>query len=284
MRTVVPRRAVYLFLCLATLGTACIKAPPATVELSEVVGEQIAQMQTSHEEFARLYYAKLREDVERFLAEKWIPSFLAKAVENPGFRTDLDLSYEVASLAPEDIQPRLSIPDGALSPEAEAWLHQGIEQAIENQRAELGHVLIGFGEEALHQIQLQREEMLKPLQEQEAFILKELREGYADLQRAQAAIKAYLASAVRLQEERDVVLKKLGLLDQQQKVLDTAMTLGDQARRLLDKAEDAEEGIAKYKSLLEKGLGKLRGIKSPNGETEPSPNADVPEEPDTGNP
>jgi hypothetical protein len=62
------------------------------------------------------------------------------------------------------------------------------------------------------------------------------------------------------------------------------MTLGDQARRLLDKAEDAEEGIAKYKSLLEKGLGKLRGIKSPNGETEPSPNADVPEEPDTGNP
>ncbi len=73
------------------LGAACVSAPKETVELSEIVDEQIARMQVSHEGFVRLYYASLREDVNTFMEERWIPTFLQEVLTpvEAGLRIDL---------------------------------------------------------------------------------------------------------------------------------------------------------------------------------------------------
>jgi len=62
------------------LVVGCPSAPKHTVELAEIVDKQIAEMEASHETFVRLYYAKLREDVDQFMEQKWIPHFLANVV------------------------------------------------------------------------------------------------------------------------------------------------------------------------------------------------------------
>jgi hypothetical protein len=56
-----------VLICLLILTVGCASAPKQTVELAEIVDSQIAEMQTSHEKFVRLYYDKIRSDVERFM-------------------------------------------------------------------------------------------------------------------------------------------------------------------------------------------------------------------------
>ncbi len=66
------RGRAYRTCCLAMVITvsACVTAPQETVVLSEIVGEQIAELQSSHEAFVRYYYARLRGEVEQFLTKE----------------------------------------------------------------------------------------------------------------------------------------------------------------------------------------------------------------------
>ena len=66
------------------LALGCVSAPRATVELAEITDQQIAEMQASHEKFVRLYYDKLRDDVDHFMEQRWIPQFLSNVVEGRG--------------------------------------------------------------------------------------------------------------------------------------------------------------------------------------------------------
>ena len=239
----------------------CIRAPKATVRLSEIVGEQTAQMQSSHEGFVKLYYAMLRVDVDQFLKKVWISSFLAKAAVNKQFRKDLDSAYAISRLDTNVVEIRLRA-GAALPPDIEAALLKGIANAIEQERAKVGQVLIGFGEGALKQIGLQREEMMSPIDEQERIVLEELRDGYADLQRAQAAIKGYLASAVKVEEERSAVLQKLGLLGSQKKILGAALAAGDAAAKALAIAKDGEKGVQDFLKKLQEGKDKIEALRN----------------------
>ena len=68
---------------------ACAATSPKTVELSLVTEEQTVQIQKSHIRFVQGYYDKLRDEVTRFMEDRWIPLFLSKAVQNQKFRKDL---------------------------------------------------------------------------------------------------------------------------------------------------------------------------------------------------
>lgn len=57
-------RPIFFLVTAAVVLCGCIRAPVATVELSEIVNEQIAAMQKSHESFVTLYYDQLRTDVD----------------------------------------------------------------------------------------------------------------------------------------------------------------------------------------------------------------------------
>src|SRR5262245_6696473 len=88
---------------LALLLGACAVAPKETVELSETVNQQIAQMQASHVKFVRLYYDGLRKDVDEFMAQRWTPLFLSNVIEGKGeqskkFRAQLDRGYALANV------------------------------------------------------------------------------------------------------------------------------------------------------------------------------------------
>lgn len=239
----------------------CIRAPRATVQLSEIMGEQVSQMQVSHEGFVKLYYEGLRQDIDQFLKDTWIPLFLGKAVENQDFRKDLDFAYALSKVNPDSVQ--IGLRQGASLPsDVEAALFEGIQRAVSQGGAKLGQVLIDFGQAALLEVQLQRITMMQPVDEQERMVLEEIRDGYADLQRAQASIKGYLESAVQVEEERDVILERLGLLKTQKKVLNVALRAGDAASTVLEKAESGEEAVKEFLKKLEEGRAAIEAVKN----------------------
>jgi ribosome-associated translation inhibitor RaiA len=87
-----------------------------------------------------------------------------------------------------------------------------------------------------------------------------LRQGYADLLRGSTAIKGYLASTVKLVEQRDAVLEKLGVLKTQRKIVNLAVKLNDGAVMALENAGKVEEGIDNFVEKMEKVKKKLKKI------------------------
>jgi hypothetical protein len=232
--------------------SACATAPKQTVELADVVNQQIAQMQVSHEKFVRLYYDGLRRDVDEFMAQRWTPQFLSNVIEAKGqggkqFRDDLDHSYALANV---DWTNAVRI-EGIEDPKTREAIRAAIDSVAVRERGKLGQVLIDFANEAQRQIEIQRHKLLEPIDAQEAFVLDELRQGYADLLAGSSAIKGYLASVVQITENRDAILKQIGVLDEQRRLLDDAIRANEGVMNALTGAATAEKGIAEALQKLE---------------------------------
>jgi len=238
--------------------SGCATVPKETVQLSEIVGEQIEQMEVSHEGFVRLYYGRLRNDVNRFLVEKWIPEFLARAAQNEEFRRDHDIAYAVSRLDTGAVEITVR---GDIPSDVRQLVLEGVQQAIQQQRAKLGEVLVDFGQSALEQIELQRAEMIGPIDEQERMVLTALREGYADIQRAQAAIEGLLESAVEVEREREVVLAKMQLLQAQRQIVESAVSASTMAGDALRYSAEAEEGIGAFMGALSEGQSVIESLR-----------------------
>ena len=102
------------------IGTSCTSAPKETVELTEIIGKQIAQMQVSHEGFVSLYYASLRENVNTFMEERWIPTFLQEVLMGDTKKED-DLVLDLSDI---ESDPAVAAAVEALETggEAEEWI------------------------------------------------------------------------------------------------------------------------------------------------------------------
>jgi hypothetical protein len=238
---------------LALLLGACAAAPKETVELSDAVNQQIAQMQGSHVKFVRLYYDGLRKDVDEFMAQRWAPLFLSNVIEGKGaqskqFRADLDRGYALANV---DWTKAVRI-EGIEDPKTVQAIHEAINEIAIHERGELGVVLIDFANAAQKQINLERSKLMAPIDAQEAYVLGQLTEGYTQLLAGSAAIKGYLASVVKVTENRDAVLQQLGVLDEQRRLLNSAIQVNEEVSKGLGQAQTAGDGVdAAVKKLNE---------------------------------
>ena len=93
---------------------------------------------------------------------------------------------------------------------------------------------------------------MKPVTDQEKLVLNEINGAYLDLQRSQAAIKGYLASAVELKENQDEVLRKLGALEKVESVMDTVTSTNDELSSILGSDDDAKDVVNRFKEKLSK--------------------------------
>ncbi len=252
-------RWVVIGLFLLTLG--CVSAPRATVELAEITDQQIAEMQASHEKFVRLYYDKLRDDVDQFMEQKWIPQFLSNVVEGRGeqgkkFRADLDKAYKLVTLDWETVIQIKEVKDE----DVRETIRGAIKKLATQENAVLGMVLIDFSKAAQEQINQQRKSLMKPIDQQEAYVLDQLRMGYADLLRSSITIKGYLASVVKLVEQREAISQKLGILKTERKIVDVATRLSDDAVMTLNAAKKADEGVTEYFDNMKKTMDEIKKI------------------------
>lgn len=253
-------------LLVVSLPIGCVKvAPRATVELSEIVDAQIREMQRSHEEFVGFYYNKLREEINTFIVEKWIPAFLAKTLageteQGKQLRKDIDFSYKLMKVDPKAVS--IMIDSQVVKDEdVQKAIREAVQKVVDEQKAELAAVMLGFSKGTQEQVNIQRADMITPINEQEAFVLSELRDGYAELLRGNSAIRGYLASVVKVVEERDEILRKTGLLKTQQNILDTAVKANDNAVLLMKDATDFMNVICDFKKKMDETKKNLEKIK-----------------------
>lgn len=252
----------FLAASIILLFIGCVTTPKETVKLSEIVDQQIAEMHASHGRFVHLYYLKLRDEIDNFMHQTWIPNFLSNIIEGKGeggkkFRADLDRAYKLSNLDWESAVEINRIDEE----EIKEALRNAIRHLSTENNAMLGMVLLDFSKEVQEQIKKQRMTLIQPIDEQEAYVIDQLRDGYADLLRASAAIKGYLASTVKLVEDRDAVLEKMGILENQRKIVKTALNLNDGAVQALKATKKADEGITIFLETMKKTKDYLDKLK-----------------------
>lgn len=235
--------------------SGCVSAPKETVELAEITDYQVAELQKSHVKFAQLYYGKLRDDVNRFIDEKWTPTFLSKAVNNRAFRSDLDDAYLTSSISADDVSVQWR--GRELQEPQKRIVLKGVKQAVATETSKLGQILIEWSQEAQSQISKKRKLLLDPLDEQERFVMAQINGAFADLQRSQATIKAYLSSAVELKEKQDQVMSKLVALEKVEKVMTKVTDANDKLSDTLN-SEDTDKAIEKFLELIESAKTRLQ--------------------------
>ena len=238
----------------SALFCGCASAPRETVELSEIVGEQIVELQQSHEQFVSLYFDSLRKDVDEFIRDRWIPTFYGNIVSGQGaggaeFRAQLDIAYKLATL---DWPAAISV-DEIDDPDVRSAVRAAIDGIVEEQSASLGGVLVDFANAAQIEINKRRASLMEPIDRQEALILGELRATYADVQRGHATIEAYLGSVVDVVEQQDQITAKLAGEGTRQELLKRAAKLSEQAANVLKREDDALEAIDQFHEII--GLG-----------------------------
>jgi len=253
-------------LTLLLISGGCVSAPRATVELAEIVDQQVQEMQASHEEFVHLYYEKLRNDVDAFMEEKWIPQFLTNVVEgrtdeSKRFRADLDRAYKLSVLDWNEIV-KVDVPDE----DVKDSVLEAVQKLAMQEKSVLGMVLLDFAKGVQTEINKQRKQLRDRINEQETYVLDQLRSGYADLVRGTAAIKGYLAANVRLVEERDAILEKVKLLGAQNDAVQFALRHSEDAANALRIAEKAADGLDTFLKTLDEI--KNRPLEEPKKEKE----------------
>lgn len=241
-------RCITPSLIIVTAISGCVSVPKESVELSEITGKQTAELQKSHIRFVQLYYGRLRDDVNDFINTKWIPNFLSKIVENEEFRADLDNAYITSNIQPEDLTIKWK-GKSIKEPQKKAVI-SGVKKSITEEKAKLGQVLLDFSNAAQVQINKIRKDLLKPIDTQEQFVINEINAAYADLQNGQASVKAYLASAVKLQEKQDEVLRKLGVLEKSQEIINKAVSASEKLAELMEKKKDVNSIVNEFKKAL----------------------------------
>ncbi|MGD2127069.1 MAG: hypothetical protein PVG99_13375 [Desulfobacteraceae bacterium] len=241
MRSILKKWSIVFLLVVGLSVFGCASAPRKTLELSEVTEEQVVELQKSHLRFVQLYYGRLRDDVNDFVNQRWMPVFLSKVVQNEEFRNDLDQAYLTSAIEPSDVEFTWK---GRPLPEPQKGaILSGVEKAVTDERSRLGRVLLDFSEEAQRQINKKRRELLKPIDEQERMVINEINAAYADLQGAQAAIKGYLASVVELKEKQELVLEKIGVLKRSEQIMNAALEANETLSVILQEKENAEEAL-----------------------------------------
>ncbi|MFW6290104.1 MAG: hypothetical protein ACOC0R_03965 [Mariniphaga sp.] len=171
---------------ISSVLTSCVSVPRETVTLSKVLHNDLITLHNSHRQLAALYFRQIKDDVNSFVDDVYSP-FVIHYVLNVEMQR-----YRAG----------------------EASLFRSIENAaaIEGlpQSEEALNTMLEFQQAAHTQIQLMREELLVPVEEQERQVTEAINRSYEQAIRANHTITGYLESVRKVRESQQQVLTLAG--------------------------------------------------------------------------
>lgn len=215
-----------VLLAAALLGGGCVSSPPQTIELADVVLEEMAQIERAHRQLVRAYFAQLDAQVESFIATRWTPDFLDRSLQDESVTARLEALQSGANVDAADVRQAL-IASGTLSePQADAVM-RAIDRSRIDYRVGLSRFMIDFADAATREIGAVRRDWQQRLREGERNFMAALDESYGALRAGHLTIRTYLESVADVTRAQDRVATELGLLGMREHVLDEAASASD---------------------------------------------------------
>jgi hypothetical protein len=219
--------------------TACVSAPPQTVELSDVVLEQITYIEKAHRDLVRAYFVQLERDVNGFIDREWIPDFLDRVVRNPQVQQELRSLQLNPDIDAKELEGVLGRSRRFSATESQIILG-ALAASERNESQRLSEFMSGFSDAAMKEINDVRAQWRQRLRDSESELMSELDESYGMLRAGHMQIRSYLASVVDVRILQDRVAEKIGVLEARDRSMDAILDASD---ALVDGRERIEELI-----------------------------------------
>ncbi len=213
-------KVVVMIVTLASL-TGCASIPQEAPELSSELGKRIAAIEESHIALLRRFMDEKRKQVDQFVKTEWTPKFAENYFKQPNVN--------------------------------KAW-DETVKGNNPNDRLML---LTLVGPKLQEEINKKRLELIKPLDEIEKDIERRLRDEYRQAQAMNNSITSFLASAAKVAENRDRLLRAVGIEDAKiKKAISDAdvavQKLTDQTSESAGRFEEFKKSINEVKAELVK--------------------------------
>lgn len=203
---------IRLFLCLMLL-TGCASVPKASVELSEELTGMIIKSKQSHLNLLDGYTSIRKAEVDKFMNEKYIPSFTANFVRESGVL--------------------------------------GYIQAAQTDK-EKGAEILEFSEAAFPIINEKRRVYMEAVNQMDLLLRREIEAHYQEMLNVNQALTAHLASAAEVVQTRQQLQQQLGVDTENILPLDRANQIMEKMLDLSTKAEDIPSLINNFKEKLKR--------------------------------
>lgn len=201
-----------------TALVGCASIPPEAPELSAELGRRISAIEDSNITLLNRFFDQKRREVDRFIEEEWVPVFAEQVFSNP------TVSNAWNTIVREnDTQQRLLF-------------------------------IVKLGPRLQKKINEKRLELIKPLDDLERRIEKQIRDEYAQAKAMNNSITSFLLSASKVAENRNRYLEMVGVTDDKLGKLidqtdDAVSGLLGKAGNVQDKVNRAEEFLKKVRSI-----------------------------------
>lgn len=189
-------------------AASCARVPQEAVELSQVIGRDLETIHVANRNLAQRYFARMRQDVEDFVDQRYRPFIIRATMEKLNVIEDIKAATR---------------PDAVLDPV---------------------DIMEIYADEAIRQVESFREEMMAPILAQEARLLQDIDQAFATLRDANAAVTGHLTSIRRVHEAQAEALEAFGVRsDVRDRISETAAGLSEKLNGLLDDAREAETDL-----------------------------------------
>lgn len=205
----------------------CTTVPKEVVEMSYLVGQDVASLQQSYKALIGEHYRGLRAERERYLQDRWIPAYLGDWITRGKLK---------------------EIAQGSLvwSSEKRAFVAPAPNRAS----AELLDSILAWSEAAVADIEDKRNSLLAPLEKEEKALLADVEEAFRRIQQGNAAVTAHLNSIRKVQEVEGELMKSLGIKDVRENIMKTLANSSEGARKSLEEVQKADRLFDKVRNKI----------------------------------
>ncbi|MGZ8556764.1 MAG: hypothetical protein ACXWWC_00445 [Chitinophagaceae bacterium] len=266
--------SILFLLLLTTFTFSCVSIQPSTVQLSAQVGERMSEMEKLHQLAIQRYFDMEKEKVENFLTNTWEPLFLKNFLGTSGVLqllqnvskidergknilkegiTEYLTDKSEAEKAANDLISRLNESrkgeEGAVRTVLNKYVEdKKLDAAVIHISSLLGtdepaRIIFDFAEAAHREMQVQRKEMLAPIEQARTEAVASLSEAYAELIRGQSTITGRLQAAGKRSKQQDELLDKLGI----------GQITKEVTTRLANVSSKVDKALSVANNLIDKG-------------------------------
>lgn len=211
------------------LLAGCATVPKEIVTLSYRMGEDIATIHSSYNKLIHIHFEALQQERLRYVDEEWTPKYLKDWIATGRLREVVrgEVVWSVERL--DFVKP---LPGKA---------EEGIQSTV-----------AFWSQAAVQEIESKKQELLKPLQDQERQLATWVEDAFNRLYRANAAITSQLNSLRKVQEIQDESLAALNLKDLRDKINNALEGASQKARTSLDEVRRVDGILQETKTKLKK--------------------------------
>ena len=259
-----------IFIIQAGILSGCSSVTPQTVELSATTAERLSTLRDVHIETTNQYFDEQVKRASEFVEKKWTPLFLRNMLGLSSVLDDLENASSISGSVRSEINEAIKIylSDPSESDDFVDQLSNKLNPMRKNERKDIdsvvdmfipndkkeaaashvmallgsdeaGQIMIEFASDANNQINLFRQSLIEPIEEQRTIELGLINQSYGDIIQAQAIITARLEAEMKKDNATNALFD--GLFGK-----DRAEELREKTRELTHNSYDLLKDLPQY--------------------------------------